>query len=72
MSFYSKEPFGEERADWRIALLGTAVLRAMGSKTVKPEHFLIASDEAKPVKQSVESMQAALLQAVGGRVGYAH
>ena len=64
MAYYQIEPFGEERADLREAMVPFMLANAFGEKGKKPklEDFLISNlinDEPK-LRQSLEEMQVKL------------
>ena len=60
-AFYSIEPFGEERADMRSALVATVMANAWKDKkqrAYKMKDFMLNFEPAEP--QSVDSMKAIL------------
>lgn len=50
------EPFGEVRADLRIAILATVVAAGFGSKSAKPSDFMPRLNAEPKPKQSVSQM----------------
>ena len=58
---YAKvEPFGEERADMRMAILACVVARVAGNKRAQPSDFI--PEFGPPKKQSADQMKAVAKQ----------
>lgn len=48
IAYYSLEPFGEERADWRQAITSAIIFnanRGKNSKAAKPSDFILKEEE---------------------------
>jgi len=56
MAYAEIEPFGEERADWRIAQLCVLVARGLGSKSAAIKDFMLCDTPPKR-EQSTEQMK---------------
>ncbi len=57
MAYYRIEPWGEERADWRIAQLCVMVAQAFGVKDAKLSHYML-NDEPQTTQMSEANMRA--------------
>lgn len=61
--FYSEEPWGFDVEDARLGVMCTAFLRAMGSKTAKPEDFMMGHNES--IEADEDGFADALKSALG-------
>ena len=60
LAYYEVEPFGEERADYRIGILTAAVhnaLRRQGSRPYKPTDFMLSKPLKGDHQQGLEDMK---------------
>lgn len=55
---YEIEPFGEERADLRAAIIASTIANCWSKKTYTPAEFMPDFDREENPQQSVEQMQA--------------
>ena len=62
MDYAQAEPFGEERADLRSAIVAMTVANSAGGKT-KVGDFMPQFNKPKPKRQSWQAMKAILRQA---------
>ena len=61
VEFYSLEPFGEERADYRNALICLVLAQLHGNKNAKLDNFLLFKQKEKyDEKQAVAALIAGL------------
>jgi hypothetical protein len=72
MAYYSIEPFGEERADWRGALVPYMLACFMRKKGRKPrfEEFMLSTQmDAEPKKAESTKTMMAKLKGIASRFG---
>lgn len=55
-AYATLDPFGEERADFRAAIIACTVASAMGAKRCKPSDFMPLLDKQPAEPQSEERM----------------
>jgi len=69
MAYYQLEPFGEERADWRGAMVPYLLSCMFAKKGKKPkfQDFLLSTTSERKPSQTIEQMQASL-KALAGMV----
>jgi len=67
MAYYQMEPFGEERADLRSAIVASVTANAASKRRFKPADFMPRFDRPKPQSEgSMRQMFQAAAKAFGG------
>jgi hypothetical protein len=68
MAYYKMDPFGEERADMRSAMVCTVMANAWGKKKFKIEDFMPKFDKRPMTPQQIKDFFKQLTISRGGKI----